>query len=497
MLFNGRSPFHLMSDCNSLLLSGTHPNVHGRHAVVIGSGPNGLAAAIVLAEAGYGVEVHEAQPTIGGAARTLPLTLPGFSHDFGSTIHAMAAGSPFFSCLKLEQHGVEWIHPPAPLAHPLDDGTAVMLERDLSDAARALGADGNRWRRFFAPLAENWTRLAEEIFQPVIHMPRHPLLLTRFGIRALTPASLFVRKFTDARTHALFAGIAAHSFLPLEAPLSSSGGIMLAAAAHAVGWPMARTGAQSITDALASILRDLGGCTYSNSRITSLDSFSRDTLFLCDISPRQLLAITGHRLEPGFQQDLQKFKPGPGAFKVDYALSSPIPWKASDCLRAGTVHLGGTFEEIAAAERAVANGEHPERPFILLAQPTLFDKTRAPEGKHIAWAYCHVPNGSTFDMTTRIEAQIERFAPGFRDCILARHISPPATLEAMDANLIGGDISGGAMTLRQTVFRPTHRTYATSDPNIFLCSASTPGVGGVHGMCGYNAARAALKDARI
>lgn len=485
-----------MSDCTSLLLDGRP--FHGRHAVVIGSGPNGLAAAIVLAEAGYGVEVHEAQPTIGGGARTLPLTLPGFLHDFGSTIHAMAAGSPFFSCLKLEQHGVEWVHPPAPLAHPLDDGTAVMLERDLDDTARALDQDGKHWRRIFGPLAENWPRLAEEIFQPVVHVPRHPFLIARFGIRALTPANLFAkRSFKDARTRALFAGIAVHSFLPLEAPLSSSGGIMLAAAAHAVGWPMARGGAQSITNALASILRDLGGCIYTNSPITSLDSFSRDTLFLCDISPRQLLAITGHRLEPAFQQDLQKFKPGPGAFKVDYALSSPIPWRAADCLRAGTVHLGGTIEEIAAGERAVANGEHPEHPFALLAQPTLFDRTRAPEGKHIAWAYCHVPNGSTFDMTERIEAQIERFAPGFRDCVLARHISSPATLESMDANLLGGDISGGAMTLRQTFFRPTRRSYATSDPNIYLCSASTPGVGGVHGMCGYNAARAALRDAKI
>ncbi|HYK35346.1 NAD(P)/FAD-dependent oxidoreductase [Alloacidobacterium sp.] len=485
-----------MSDCTSLLLD--RRPFHGRHAVIIGSGPNGLAAAIVLAEAGYGVEVHEAQPTIGGGARTLPLTLPGFFHDFGSTIHAMAAGSPFFSCLKLEQHGVEWIHPPAPLAHPLDDGTAVMLERDLDDAARALGPDGKRWRHIFGSLAENWPQLAEEIFQPVVHVPRHPFLIARFGIRALTPATLFARRsFKDARTRALFSGIAAHSFLPLEAPLSSSGGIMLAVAAHAVGWPMARGGAQSITNALASILSELGGCIYTNSPIISLDSFSRDTLFLCDVSPRQLLAITSHRFEPGFRQNLQEFKPGPGAFKIDYALSDPIPWKAADCLRAGTVHLGGTFEEIAAGERAVAKGEHPERPFVLLAQPTLFDTTRAPAGKHIAWAYCHVPNGSTFDMTERIEAQIEHFASGFRDCILARHISSPATLESMDANLLGGDISGGAMTLRQTLFRPTRRNYATSDPNIFLCSASTPGVGGVHGMCGYNAARAALRDARI
>lgn len=453
------------------------------------SRPERPRAAIVLAQAGYGVEVHEAQPTIGGGARTLPLTLPGFHHDFGSAIHALAVGSPFFSSLPLSQHGVEWTHPAAPIAHPLDNGTAVVLERDLGDATRALDADGKRWRRIFDPLVGNWTRLAEETLQPVIHIPRHPLLLARFGIPAFMPANLFASGFRDTRTRALFAGIAAHSFLPLDAPLSSSAGIMLSAAAHAVGWPMARGGAQSISYALASIFQELGGRIHTNSLVTSLDSFARDTLFLCDISPRQLLAISGHRLKEGFRQSLTRFEPGPGAFKVDYALSESIPWKAGDCLRAGTVHLGGTFEEIAAAERSVANGQHPERPFILLTQPTLFDKTRAPEGKHIALAYCPVPNGSTVDMTERIEAQIERFAPGFRDCVLARHVSSPTTLESMDANLLGGDIGGGAMTLRQTIFRPTRKGYATSDPNIYLCSASTPGVGGVHGMCGYHAAR--------
>ncbi|QNI32685.1 NAD(P)/FAD-dependent oxidoreductase [Alloacidobacterium dinghuense] len=482
-----------MSD-NSLLIGQKHHQLHGCHAVVVGSGPNGMAAAIVLAEAGYGVELHEAQSTIGGGARTLELTLPGFLHDFGAAIHAMAAGSPFFSSLPLSQHGVEWIHPPLPLAHPLDDGTAVILEHSLSDAAHMLGNDGSRWYRIFKPLAENWSQIAAEVLQPVIHMPRHPFLFARFGISAFASAKLFASTFfKEARTRALFAGIAAHSFLPLAAPLSSSGAIMLAAAAHAVGWPMARGGSQSITNALASILKELGGCIHTNSPVTSLDPFERNTLFLCDISPRQLLAITGHRLNPAFRHSLETFKPGPGTFKVDYALTEPIPWKAADCLRAGTVHLGGTFEEIAASERAIADGQHPERPFVLLTQPTLFDETRAPQGKHIAWAYSHVPNGSTFDMTDRIEAQIERFAPGFRDCVLARHISSPATLESMDANLLGGDISGGAMTLWQTIFRPTRRNYSTSDPNIFLCSASTPGIGGVHGMCGYHAAHAALK----
>ncbi|HSY70772.1 MAG TPA: NAD(P)/FAD-dependent oxidoreductase [Alloacidobacterium sp.] len=482
-----------MSDTTSLLRDKSHR--HGRHAVVIGSGPNGLAAAIVLAQAGYGVEVHEAEAEIGGGARTLPLTLPGFWHDFGSAVHPVAIGSPFFSSLPLQQYGLEWIHPPAPLAHPFDDGTAVMLERDLSSAERALGADGKRWRKFFEPFAAHWMQLAEEVFQPVVHLPRHPFLLARFGIPALMPAHTFARLFfQDARTRALFAGIAAHSFLPLGAPLSSSAGVLLAAAAHAVGWPIPRGGAQSITRALAAQLNTLGGVIHSNSPVTVLDCFSRDTLFLCDISPRQLLSITGHRLTKQFQQDLRYFEPGPGTFKIDYALSEAIPWKASDCCRAGTVHLGGTLEEIAQSERAVANGQHAERPFVLLAQPTLFDTTRAPEGKHVAWAYCHVPNGSIVDMADRIEAQIERFAPGFRDCVLARHISSPAVLESMDANLIGGDISGGAMTMRQTLFRPSRHSYATSDPNIYLCSSSTPGMGGVHGMCGYHAAHAALRD---
>jgi phytoene dehydrogenase-like protein len=487
-----------MNNATSLLIGTRHHQPHGQHAVVIGSGPNGLAAAIVLAQAGYGVEVHEAQAEIGGGARTLPLTLPGFQHDFGSAIYPMGIGSPFFSSLPLDQHGLEWIHPPAPLAHPLDDGTAVMLERDLKDAEHALGADGKRWRSLFEPLADHWMQLAEEVLQPIVHLPRRPFLLARFGIPALMPARFFSNIFfKDARTRALFAGIAGHSFLALDAPLSSSAGLLLGAAAHAVGWPIPRGGAQSITRALAALLSELGGVIYPNSPVTNLNGFSCDSLFLCDVSPHQLLSLTGHRLTQGFQQNLRKFKPGPGAFKIDYALSAPTPWRASACSRAGTVHLGGTLEEIATSERAVAQGQNPERPFVLITQPTLFDATRAPEGKHIAWAYCHVPNGSTVDMTDRIEAQIERFAPGFRDCVLARHVSSPAILESMDANLIGGDISGGAMTLRQTLLRPSWRSYATTDSNIFLCSSSTPGMGGVHGMCGYHAARLALARAKV
>lgn len=481
----------------NLLIGSKHLREQDRRAVVIGAGPNGLAAAIVLGKAGYIVDVHEAQAVPGGGARTLPLTLPGFLHDFGSAIHPMAIGSPFFSSLPLQKHHLEWIHPSAPVAHPLDDGTAVVLERNFDDAAYALGADGKRWRGFFEPFARHWPQLAEETLQPLIHLPRHPFLMARFGALALLPARLVANTFfTHPRTRALFAGIAVHSYLPLDAPLSASGGILLATAAHAVGWPMPRGGAQSITNALIHCLNTFGGTVHTNSPVDSLDRFPHKTIFLCDITPRQLLPIAGSRLSAGFQKTMRRFQPGPGAFKIDYALSEPIPWKSAECRRAGTVHLGGTLEEIANAEDAVARGQHAERPFVLMAQPSLFDSTRAPEGKHIAWAYCHVPNGSTEDMTDRIEAQIERFAPGFRDCILARHISSPATLESMDANLIGGDINGGALTVRQTFFRPSWRNYATSDPDIYLCSSSTAGMGGVHGMCGYNAAQLALSRRR-
>src|SRR5579885_915674 len=407
---NGRSPCRPMSDDTSLLIGTKHQ--HPPHAVVAGAGPNGLAAAIVLVQAGWQVDIYEAQPVIGGASRTMPLTLPGFQHDFGSAIHALAAGSPFFSSLPLEKHGLTWVHPSAPLAHPLDDGTAVMLEHNLDEAASALGVDGKRWRKTFAPFAEHWEQIASDALRPPIHFPAHPLLMARFGMNALISAQAFARRFQSERTRALFAGIAGHSILPLDAALSASGGVLLAAAAHAVGWPMPRGGAQSTVNALADYFLSLGGSIYTSSPITSLESFSPHTVLVCDVSPRQLLAMAGNRLTPEFRQELGRFRHGPGVFKMDYALSAPIRWKAAECACAGTVHLGGTFDEIAASERAVWQGQHPERPFVLLTQPTLFDPSRAPEGKHIAWAYCHVPNGSTVDMAERIEAQIERFAPG-------------------------------------------------------------------------------------
>jgi phytoene dehydrogenase-like protein len=465
-----------------------------RKACVIGAGPNGLAGAIVLAQRGWKVDVFEAEPQPGGAARTLEFTLPGFLHDFGSAVHPLAAGSPFFSSLALSNHGLEWIHSPCPLAHPFDDGTAITLERDLRDAEASLGQDGRAWRKLMQPFAERWCDLSSEVLRPIHLLSRHPLLLGRFGLVAFPPAKIVGRiLFRQERTKALFAGLAAHSFLSLDEPLSAAFGILLGAAAHAVGWPIPRGGAQSITLALCGHLATLGGEIKTSARVHSLASLAKYDITLCDVTPRQLVQMAGNRLSAAYTRRLAKYRYGPGVFKVDYALRSAIPWKAAECFRAATVHLGGSAAEIAASEEAMRHGRHSERPFVLLAQPSLFDPTRAPAERHTAWAYCHVPNGSTLDMLEALEAQIERFAPGFRACILARRVSPPAALEKMDANLIGGDISGGAMDLHQFLFRPTWRHYATSAEDIYLCSSSTPPGGGVHGMCGYHAARLAAR----
>lgn len=460
-------------------------------ACVIGAGPNGLAAAIALAQAGMQVEVFEAEEQPGGAARTMELTLPGFKHDFGSAVHPLAAGSPFFRSLALEQHGLEWIHSPAPVAHPLDDRTAVTLERDLQTADEWLGSDGPVWRELMKPFADRWDELSNDLLAP-IGIPRHPLLTASFGLNGITSARALVRRFKHERTKALFAGLAAHSILRLEEPLSSAVGMLLAIAAHAVGWPIARGGSQAVTDALISKLRTLGGVVKTGARVEELETVSDFDLIICDVTPKGLLKIADSELSPSYKRKLEKFDYGPGVFKVDYALSEPVPWKAKECLRAATVHLGGSFAEIAESEAAMRGGKHAERPYVLLAQPSLFDSTRAPQGKHTVWAYCHVPNGSTFDMLPRLEAQIARYAPGFKDCVLARRVFLPADLEKMDANLVGGDISGGAMNVRQAFFRPTRKQYATSNPKIYLCSSSTPPGGGVHGMCGYNAAKLAL-----
>jgi phytoene dehydrogenase-like protein len=466
-------------------------------ANVIGSGPNGLSAAIILAQAGLDVEVFEAEAVPGGGARTLPLTLPGFLHDFGSAVHPMAAASPFFASLPLADLGLHWIHGDSPLAHPLDDGTAVLLERNLRDMDRQVGADAQSWRRLISPIVDHWEQFAEDALGPVVRIPHHPLLMARFGLAAFQPAThLATQNFSGLRARALFAGLAAHSFLSLDQPLSSAVALVLGAAAHAVGWPIPRSGAQSITQALIAYLQSLGGKLHTSRRIDALafrDMNRENALSFFDTSPCQLIAIAGDSIPLRRRRALHEFQPGPGAYKVDFALSEPVPWAAPECKRAISIHLGGTFEEIASSEDAVARGRHAERPFVLAAQPSLFDPTRAPQGQHVLWAYCHVPNGSTVDMTARIEAQIERFAPGFRDCILAKKVLSPAVLESMNENLVGGDISGGAMTMGQFLFRPTIHNYSTGNPNLYLCSSSTPPGGGVHGMCGFNAATLALR----
>ncbi len=468
------------------------------HAGIVGAGPNGLAAAIVMAHAGFRTEVRETQTTAGGACRTMELTLPGFQHDFGSAVHPMAAGSPFFQALPLARHGLGWIHHPAPLAHVLDNGEAVTLERDLRDAVAELGVDGPAWRRLMEPLASEWERFVPELLQPLQHVPRHPLFLARFAVLAAQPARLLAcTRFRTARARALFAGLAAHSFLSLDAPFSSAVALILGAAAHAVGWPIPRGGAGCLTEALLGVLRENSGVLRLGAPVLSLDELGEETrddaILLCDTSPRSLAALAGQRFPAHFARKLARFRRGPGAFKVDYALSEPIPWANAACRRAGTVHVGGTLGEITRSERTMLEGRIPENPFLLVAQPTLADPSRAPAGKHIAWVYCHVPYNSTEDATARMEAQMERFAPGFRDCILARSISGPQRLAAMDENLAGGDISGGAMDLVQLLLRPSWRGYRTPDPHVFLCSSSTPPGGGVHGMCGFHAAHAALR----
>lgn len=466
-------------------------------AIVVGSGPNGLAAAIVLARAGWSVTVREGDEQIGGGLRSAALTLPGFVHDVCSAIHPLAVASPLFGALPLDAHGLEWVHPDAPLAHPLDNG-AVLLEQSMEATARGLGSDGEAWRAKIEPLSGRFIDLVPDLLSP-LGWPAHPVALARFGLNALRPARSLSRAFQAEPARALFAGLAAHSILPLERASSAAIALVLGAAAHAVGWPLPRGGSQSLANALTSYLRSLGVEIETGRPVTSLDELPPARARLLDVTPRQFLRIAGKKVPSRYRHALERYRYGPGSFKVDWALSDAIPWRDPACARAGTVHIGGTFDEVASSERAAWEGRPAERPFVLLAQPSLFDPTRAPPGKHTAWAYCHVPNGCNEDMTERIESQIERFAPGFRDCILARSTLAPAALERRNPNLVGGDIGAGAMDLRQLFFRPTVSLtpYRTPLPGVYICSASTPPGGGVHGMCGYHAAITALRDARV
>jgi phytoene dehydrogenase-like protein len=465
-------------------------------AIVIGAGPNGLAAAITLAQAGRSVLVREANPVIGGSCRSAELTLPGFTHDICSTVQALAVASPFLRQLPLREHGLELAYPAAEYAHPLDDGTAAVAYRSIDATAETLGPDAKAWKRLLEPIVRDWQKLLPTLLGPPSPFTKHPLALAQFGLKALRSAQGLVEAwFQGEHAKGLFAGTAGHSILPLDWVATSAFGLVLSASAHAGGWPVARGGSRKLSEALASILRAHGGRIETNAPVTHIDELPRAKAILCDLTPRQLLRIAGHKLPAGYQQRLEKFRYGPGVYKVDWALSEPIPWKARGCREAGTIHLGGTFDEIAYAERAPWEGRHAERPYVLVVQYP-FDPSRAPAGKQTAWAYCHVPHGSDFDMTGRIEAQVERFAPGFKDTILARSVMSPSAFERHNANLVGGDITGGANMFSQVFSRPvlSPNPYKTPLKGLYLCSSSTPPGAGVHGMCGHNAAKAALSD---
>jgi phytoene dehydrogenase-like protein len=472
-------------------------------AIVVGGGPNGLAAAIELARAGRSVRVYEAASQVGGGTRSAELTLPGFVHDVCSTAHPLGVASPFFRSLDLAARGVEWVHPEAPVAHALTPSRTIVLERDLGNAGSALedalGDDAVRWARLFGRLVAEWERLLPELLRPVVRVPRHPLLLARFGLPAMLPATALGRlAFQEPAARALFAGISGHSMLRLGRPLSSSFGLVLGLLAHAVGWPLARGGSGRIAAALEAEALALGVEIETGRRIDALADLPRARAVVFDLTPRQVLAIAGDRLPPGYRRQLEGFRYGPGIHKLDWALDGPIPWRDPRTARAGTVHLGGTAHEVSRAVDAVHRGEVAERPFVLLVQPTIADASRAPAGKHVAWAYCHVPHGWPGDATEAIEQQVERFAPGFRGRILARAVHDAGAMEAYDANYVGGDINGGLQDVRQLVFRPFRRwnPYTTPDPGLFLCSSSTPPGGGVHGMSGVLSAREVERSLR-
>ena len=466
-------------------------------AIIVGSGPNGLAAAITLAESGLSTLVVEGSQTVGGGTRTAELTLPGFHHDVCAAILPLTVASPFFRHFPMERYGLDFIYPPVALAHPLDDRPAVLMEGGVEDTAVNLDGDGRAYWKLMMPMVEVWEKLIEEFLGPFPFPPRYPIQASRFALNALWPAyHLAKTQFRGERARALFAGLAAHAIQPLESPATASFALMEAMIGHALGWPLLRGGSQRLSEAMAAHLRSLGGEIRTGQMVETLDELPRARAYLLDVTPRQVVKIAGSRLPESYLRQLTGYRYGPGVFKLDYALSGPIPWKDPNCARAGSLHLGGTLDEISASERAAWNGEHSERPFVLLAQQSLFDPGRAPQGQHTTWAYCHVPNGSTRDMTAAIEGQIERFAPGFRDLVLARSVYTPARMEAYNPNYQGGDINGGAQDLRQFFTRPVARIvpYSTPAEDIYICSSSTPPGGGVHGMCGQQAARAVLNS---
>lgn len=464
-------------------------------AVVVGAGPNGLAAAICLARAGYSVHIVEASDTPGGGARTREVTLPGFHHDICSAVHPLAVSSPFFRSLRLEQFGLEWVYPDIEAAHPVDDSQSACLVRSVEQTADWLGGDRTAYERLVRPFVSPWEKLAAELLAPA-HIPSHPLLLARFARRAVRSASSIAHNhFSGSSARALWAGLAAHSMLPLDAPISAAVAMVLANSAHAVGWPFPRGGAQRITDALVACAQSVSVSLDTNHAVRVLADVPEARVTMFDVTPRQLVDIFEDGLPERARKQLIRFRYGPGVFKIDWALSQPVPFLSEACRKAGTVHIGGTFEEIAESEELVWQGTHPDRPFVLFAQPTVFDPSRAPAGKHVAWGYCHVPSGSDSDMTELVERQVERFAPGFRDVILARHTITAAGMERYNSNYVGGDINGGVLDWRQLFVRPLGLTdpYRMPLRGVYLCSSSTPPGGGVHGMCGYHAAQSAIR----
>jgi phytoene dehydrogenase-like protein len=467
-------------------------------AIVVGSGPNGLAAAIVLQQAGLSVLILEAKKTIGGGLRTAELTLPGFRHDICSAVHPMAANSPFFRLLPLDKYGFRFIYPGIAAAHPFDDGTAALLKHSLEETSVLLGEDKSAYQSLIAPIVSDWPKIEGDVLAP-FHFPEHPFKMAAFGLKALQPATFLVKRFKTEKAKALFAGMAAHSILPLNQLATSAIGLVMLASAHIKGWPIPAGGSQSLANALTAHFLSLGGKIETNFYVKSLEQLPSSRAILFDVSPRQLLAIAGHKFNGHYVRQLSGYKYGMGVFKIDWALDAPVPFTNKECRKAGTLHLGGSYNEMIASEQSAWSGKESEKPFVLMAQQSLFDNTRAPAGKHTAWAYCHVPNGSLKDMTTIIEKQVERFAPGFRDSILARHTYNTARLEEHNPNYIGGEINGGEFNIRQLFTRPALKIspYKTPAAGIYICSASTPPGGGVHGMCGYHAAKKVLKDLKL